>query len=283
MTQAGFSIFAYTDWQAFLREWIELNRNIDPSLTLQSISLRLGLRARSHLHRLLNEPGKTLALHLVDPLARIMNLDAAQSEYWRSMVAMSRARTPEDRGVQYMRMHKVQMSRKANDLGPDMSEYFSAWYLPVLREVVELAGYTGDAAKLVRWFDPAVTEVQIKRGVELLVRLGLLQCNEQGKYVQSDPLVHTKSHGQELAVSRFQHEMMLLGERALNGLERDKREISTVTFTIPRSAFGRMQKVLQDFQETLARESMAAQGIHDSVYQFNLQCFPVAKRPGREK
>ena len=266
-----------------MREWIEHNRNIDPSLTLQSISLRLGLKARSHLHRLLNEPGKTLAAHLVDPMARIMNLDAIHAEYWRSMVAMSRAKTPEDRGQHYLRMHKVQMSRKANDLGPDMSEYFSAWYLPVLREVVELSGFDGDHSKLVRWFDPAVTEMQIKRGVELLMRLGLLKRNEQDKYVQSDPLVHTKSHGQELAVARFQHEMMLLGERALNGLDRQTREISTVTFTIPRSAFGRIQAVLQECQETLARESMAAQGIHDSVYQFNLQCFPVAKRPGKEK
>ena len=282
MAQASLNIFNYTDWQIFLREWIEVRRSVDPSVTLQSLAYRLGLKARSHLHRLVNTPGKTLAPHLVGPLGKLMSLNAAEAEYWDALVSMSRARTLDERNRQYLRIYKLQTTKKSADLAPSLSEYFSTWYLPVLREAVMLAGWFGDTSKLARWFDPSITETQVRRGIELLIKLGLLQKNADGSFVQVDAVLHTKSHSRELAVANFQREMIQLGERALASVESASREVSTVTFSIPRKAFPRIQQLMREFQDALARESMSVQGTHDSVFQFNIQCFPVAKNPKKE-
>jgi len=283
MTQTSLNIFNYTDWQPFLREWIELRRSLDPSVTLQSVAYRLGLKARSHLHRLLNTPGKTLAPHLVEPLAKLMKLSSSEADYWDAMVSMSRSRTLDERNRQYLRIYKLQSTKKSADLAPSLSEYFSTWYLPVLREAVMLSGWNGDTTKLARWFDPPIKDTQVRRGIDLLVRLGLLEKSADGKFIQVDALLHTKSHSRELAVTNFQREMIQLGERALANVDSTSREVSTVTFSIPQNAFVRMQQIMREFQETLARESMSVQGIHDSVFQLNLQCFPVARNTKREK
>jgi uncharacterized protein (TIGR02147 family) len=283
MTQPTFNIYSYNDWQVFLRDWIELRRLADPSVSLQSLAFRLGLKAKSHLHRLLNSPGKTLAPHLVEPLAKIMKLEAGEADYWEAMVSMARASSLEERNKQYLRLHKLRGVRKPADIRIDQSEYFATWYLPMLREAVMLEGWNGDFAKLARGFEPALTETQARRGTELLIRLQLLRQNGDGRYEQVDPLVSTQSHAREMAVASFQREMLHLGERALQTIIPERREVSTVTFSIPKSAFPRMQELMRQFQEQLARESMEVPGTHDSVFQLNLQCFPVVTKPTKEK
>ena len=283
MAQAALDIYGYSDWQLYLRDWIEWRRLTDSSVSLQSIATRLGLKAKSHLHRLLNAPGKTLAPHLVEPLAKTMDLGKSEAEFWESMVMMARARTLDERNKHYLRMHKLSSARKTVDVRVDQSEYFSTWYLPVLREAVMLEGWNGDFARLARWFDPVITETQAKRGVELMTRLGLLRQDELGRIHQVDPVLNTRTHTEELAVANFQREMLHLGERALQLTTPDLREVSTVTFSIPRTALPRMQQLMRQFLETLARETLAVPGTHDSVFQLNLQCYPIVLRNSRDK
>ena len=282
MVQSSLNIYSYSDWQAFLRDWMELRRCSDPSVTLQSMAFRLGLNARSHMHRLLYKPGKTLAGHLVEPLAKLMGLNSAEADYWDAMVAMSRAKKPDDRNRHYLRMFKLQATRKPSDMSPSLAEYFGHWYLPVLREAVTLEGWNNEPARLARWLDPAVAESQVRRGIELLLKLGLLQRREDGRLVQVDSVLNTKSHARELAVTGFQREMIQLGERALITIDASSREVSSLTFSMPRALFPRIQGIVMEFQERLANELLAAEGTHDSVYQLNLQCFPVARKLGKE-
>jgi len=276
--ETGFNLYKHMDWQSAFQEWFEWHKLAQPSSSLQSLALQLGLKAKSHLHRLVHTPGKTLAPHLIEPLAKLMKLSAAERDYWEALVLMGRARTLAERNRFYLRLHKLQGNQRSHDLEVTHSEYFTTWYLPILREALILQGWNGDYARLGRWFEPPLREAQVKKGAKLLCKMGLMR-KVRDHYEQTDAVVHTTSHAQELAVATFQREMLHKGEQALLTQEPETREVSSVTFSIPQAAFGRMQQIMREFQITLAQESISTPGIHDSVYQLNLQCFPVVQKP----
>lgn len=69
---------------------------------------------------------------------------------------------------------------------------------------------------------------------------------------------------------------------ALDSLPPEQREISSLTFSIPRSVLPRLRQKMRRFQDEIVRDILAAQGADMDVFQFNLQMFPVT-RGGSEK
>jgi len=283
MVVPSVDIFAYTNWQIFLKNWIEQRRLHDPSVSLQSVSTRIGLRSKSHLHRLLNDPKKTLAVHLIEPLAQVMELKVREAEYWQAIVLFGRAATQQERNRAYQRIHGLQGRKNSQQLDNDGFEYFGTWYLPVLRELVVMMDWKGDYGRLARMVEPPISESQARHGIEMLIRMGLVREDSRGKFSQVSVMVQTPADVASVAIGNFQKDMLNLGARSLEKIRGNEREVTTVTFTIPREKFKRIREMMRKFQSEIAQESVAIGGRHDRVFQLNLQCFPVSTQPGKEK
>jgi len=190
-------------------------------------------------------------------------------------VGFNRSTSLEERKAFLSRMGKLAGNSGAQKLRPEACSYLSEWYLPVLREAITMAGFRGDFRKLSREFIPTLTESQARKGTQLLRDLQLVRPLANGGFEACEAYVHAGDDLQSVLVATFQQSMMRLASEALDKEAANQREISTLTFSFPAAHFGVLKKTLRKLQQELAQEILKDQTPADTVYQFNMQCFPV--------
>lgn len=271
--------FLYTDPQVYLRDWFSLQRqNLGRRGSLQAVAGRLGLSSKSHLHRVLNDPLLPVSQDLVRRLTALIGLDAARGEYLEAMVLRRRATSLTERTRHHERMRALMPVRlQGNAEGLDTYAYFSDWRLPVLRELASVTVFKGDWDALGKRMNPAMSGARCRKSVKTLCDMGLLEESSDGEYRQVDPYLRSDPDGADLAIMRFQDIMIERARAALDTLPPQRREISSLTFSIPVSMMSRLRQKMRRFQDEMVQEILSAQGRDMDVFQFNLQLFPVTR------
>lgn len=287
MSVTSFDIYQYTDWQTCLIDWLAWRKGIE-RMSLQAFCDRIGgLCTKSHMHRILHTPGRYIGKKFYAPVSKVMGLDKHQAEYLVLLCTLARQKKADAREVYKDKIAKMQAKFGGKGLELEQSEYFEKWYLPALREMVEFKEWTGNVIQMANWFSTKVSPEQFRRGLEILVRLQLIKPLSSGRYKQTSAIVHTDSAAADAAVIRFQKQMFRIGEAAFRQMKTDKREMTTLTFSYTKEKFDRIQEIMRECQERIAREASAETSSHNAVYQLNLQCFPLAAvapmRPNRKK
>lgn len=276
--------FMYADPQIYLRDWFTAQReNLGRRGSLQAVAGRLGLSSKSHLHRILNDPQLPISQDLVRRLALLIGLDANRADYLEAMVLRRRATSLTERTRQHERMRSLVPNRlQKNVQGLDTYAYFSDWRLPVLRELASVADFKGDWDALGKRMDPVMSGARCRKAVKTLCEMGFLKQTDDGRFEQVDPYLRSDPDGADLSIMKFQDIMIERARSALDSLSPEQREISSLTFSIPKSVLPRLRQKMRRFQDELVRDILAAQGTDMDVFQFNLQMFPVT-RGGSEK
>lgn len=271
------SVFTYHDFQAFLRDWFEHAKKSRKGVSLQSVSASLGLKSKSHLHKILNDAKPTLSKTLAQAFCKLLNLRMREEEYFLALVDFSQATTMVQKNEAYRRMHGILALRDPSPLCPDRFAYFSDWMLPALREVASFPALKGSVEAMGKVFDPPLGTEQVKRGIELLVSLGFLRRNAEGVLEQADPVVDTGDGLVSFAVKNFQLETLDLARKALEQVDFQEREVTTLTFSVPEKAFVRIRDAMRQARDRIVRAILEEDGSADRVFQLNMQLFPITK------
>lgn len=286
MSVSSFDIYLYTDWQQCLADWLEWRKGVE-RMSLQAFCDRMGgICTKSHMHRVIHTPGRYISKKFFAPMAKVMELDRHQSEYLALLCLLARQKKADAREKMKDKIAQMQAKYGGRGIELEQSEYFEKWYLPAIREIVNFKGWTGNVIQMANWFEPEVTSEQLRRGLEILVRLGLLE-QDGDRYRQTSAILHTDSAAADAAVIRHQKQMFKIGEDAFRKMKTDRREMTTMTFSFSKDSFSRVQEIMRECQERISREASSDEENHDTVYQMNLQCFPLASvtsvRPNRKK
>lgn len=279
--ESRISVFQYSDFQVFLRDWFEQAKRSRRGTTLQAVAAKLGLKSRSHLHRILYDSHPPFSGALVPKLAEVLALSPREAEYFTALVDFHRAETLTQKNQAYRRMHAMLALRDPSPLKPDRFAYFSDWVLPALREVAVFPQLRGNAEAMSECFEPRLGVDQVQRGLKVLEELGMLKKNGEGKWEQADSVVDTGDDLMSLAIYNFQMETLELARKALEQLDRSNREISTLTFSIPAKSFETVRQAMRKARDEIVRTILEQGDICDQVFHLNLQCFPLTKKGGK--
>jgi uncharacterized protein (TIGR02147 family) len=161
-------------------------------------------------------------------------------------------------------------------------EYLSTWYNPVIRELVTDQDWNDNFDALAKAVRPPITAAQAKRAVEVLIECGLITL-ENGRYIQTSPVVSYDTSTASIAVTNFHREMCKRALEALDSPDRDKRNMTGCTLHISEKTF----HLIQDELSRCRARILAMAEIDDnadSVYHLNLHLFPVAssKKTGKK-
>ena len=269
------TVFQYTNFQEYLREWLVQEKQAGRKLSFESLARQLGMRSKGHVHRVFHDPTMPLTPRILVRLIEVLSLQGEERDYFEAMVAFNRASSLEERRLYLGRMGRLSGNASAQALDPSACSYLSEWYYPVLREAVCMPNFRGDFRQLAKQFVPTLTEPQARRGVEHLVAL---KAQASGGYLPADAYVHAGSEIEAVLVSNFQQQMMKLGSQALDEQPPAKREITTLTFSFPQANFQTIKRALRRLQNELALEILKEKEPGDTVFQFNMQCFPVFEK-----
>lgn len=171
--------------------------------------------------------------------------------------------------------------RKTHPLTEAQYNYYSSWYFVPIRELAGLAGFKEDPHWISKRVMPEITPLEAKKALETLIKLGLLERSVEGKLVQSNIVVATPDEVVSSFVAEYHREMAKKAGESIDRVQRDKREISSMTMGMSEGTAVKVKEMIQKFRQEVVDVVLRDQGA-DTVYQLNFHLFPLARMLGKE-
>jgi uncharacterized protein (TIGR02147 family) len=214
-------------------------------------------------------------------VAAILGLGKEESRYFDLLVRFNQAPTSNEKDLLFKKMMRFRRDDGPALLSEEHYEYYNKWYHPVIRSLVSKVDFKNDYALLGRKLVPHISPSEARRSVRLLTKLGLVQKDAQGRWMQTDPVLSTGDEVMSLNVVNYHKQVSRLAEGAFDRSTREVRDISALTMGIDRETFGRLKARIQDFRKEIMEMVKGARS-PDRVYQLNLQFFPVSEWKRKE-
>lgn len=268
------TIFDFTDYRAYLKTYFEDRKKSDPKFSHRWLAGRLDL-ATSNFIMLVIQGKRNLNSGLCLKISEVFRHSRKEAEYFENMVNFIQAKTSKEKDLYFSRMVSMRKKLKVDRIEERQYEYYTNWYNPIVRELVTSPAFDGNIESLSRMLQPAVTPSQVKRSIELLLKLGMIKKQGSG-YAQTNRLITTGPEVSSLAVANFHRAMGGLGVESLDRIPKNERNITSSTIYITAPMFDTIRKMIEEFRkELLSLAGTVKQG--ERVYQINFQAFPVSK------
>lgn len=268
------TIFEYTDYRQYLSDLFQEKKRQNPGFSHRVLSKKLGLSTSNYV-LLIMQGKRNLNPDLRYKMSNIFDHSRKEADYFELMVNFAHAKTDSEKNYYYTKMISIRKTLKIQVLDDRQYEYLSTWYNPVIRELVTHPEWNGDFSILAKSVRPAITAVQARRSVELLLRCGLIE-KKDGKYIQSSPVITTlQSDVSPLAVTNFHREMCRRALETLDSNNRENRNMTGSTLHISQKTFQMIQEEITQFRLRILEMAQADDNA-DSVYHINFHMFPVS-------
>jgi uncharacterized protein (TIGR02147 family) len=216
-------------------------------------------------------------------LARALELKPNEEAYFETIAAFDHAKTHEEKDKFFQRILRTREYDSIKQLDKEQYEYFSNWYVPVVRELVVSSAFTGDPQWIARRIVPPVSEAKVRKAIELLQSLGLIERDgSSGRWVQTDSVISTPSEVLSLAITNYHRDVIALGREAVERFGPGQRDIRSVTLGLTPEGYAYVKERL----ETMWNELLSFAGRQTdprAVYQVNMQFFPMSNEEGGEQ
>lgn len=268
----------YLDYRQYLREALAVEKRTGRISGHRDVAGWLGLKSPGHITWIL-QGKRDLVARLVPRMARLLDLAPGEEGYFALLVEHNDTTVPEARRQLLARLSLLQAARKKT-LAVGAVSYWSSWRHAVVRELVALGAYTrADAPAIARILVPAAEAAEVVQSLDLLEDLGLVERDDAGVYHRTDSILTTGENWSLEAIRGFQDSILELARRALHEIPREKRDISTVTFSLSAERFEKVRARIQEMRQeilTLVRTDPAP----TAVYHLSLQLFPATLSSG---
>lgn len=275
MQPARISLFDYTDFRTFLRDYYSLQKKRTRGFSHRFISGHLGFTSPNFL-KLVMDGKRNISKRSLKKITWGLGLNKKETEYFSYLVFFTQARDRVEKNYYFGLIAGMRASKNITVVARDQFEYFSEWYHPIVREIVLGRSEPLDYALLSQCVHQKVSPVRIRKSVDLLKRLGLIRPNAAGAYAHSSPLLNTGNELDSFAVRRYHNEVLNIARQTLDDVEPENREVSHLTVRISPEGFQKIKQRLQELRGELL-QTVSEDHAPDGVYHVNFQLYPVAE------
>lgn len=271
-------IEAYTDYRLFLKDFYEDRKSRPRGFSYRQFCLRAGLTSPSLLKEVMDGK-RNLTESSIVQFARGLGLTESDGIYFGALVRFNQAVDLSLKQQCLEQMRRLRRKIPTAVVPMDRYDYYSKWYLPVLRELAPQREWRTDWPALARRVRPRIRAKEAREGIELLLKLGFLR-QVGHRWIQADPVIGTGGEVDSLAVRAGNREYARMGAQSIDKLPVAERDVSTLIVGLPNSVRALVKQEIREFKERLIR---LAQDHEESgeVFAVNVQFFPLSQ-PGEE-
>jgi uncharacterized protein (TIGR02147 family) len=179
-------------------------------------------------------------------------------------------------------LRRFRRYREVHRLDKAQSDYHSQWYMPVIRELVARSDFREDPKWIARELSPRISPAEARAAIEVLLELGLLERDAEGKLAQAQLLVQTPEGPLSHHVASFHRAMMDRAKEALDDVPREEREIASLTLRLSEEGLAELKQRLERMREELL-QIFESDSRAKRVVQVNFQMFPLTRRPTQKE
>ena len=274
------SVFEFEDYHIYLRAWAAIQRQRKKGFSFQVLANRAGLKSRSFL-RLVTLGQRDLLHATAVKISKAMGHTERESEFFLALVGFNNASSPEERGVYLKKLQAIGKPRRRKILSVQEYEFFSKWYIIPIWELVAVVPFGNDFCQIADRLEPRITEEEARHAVRILLELDLIKPSG-ALYARCEENLHTREEIVSKAIKSYQKETMELGQRALEYIPKEMRQIRTLTVGLDEARWNRLKMLVQEFQQQIVDLTTEVPEV-DRVYQINLQAFPLTRLFGSRR
>lgn len=269
-------IFEYTDFRMYLQDYYNRMKKETAYFSFRYFSRTAGFTSPNYL-KLIMEGSRNLSADGISRFSKAMKLDVKETRYFRLMVLMNQAATAEEKDFYTRQILKSKVYKTLKPLNEAQYDYYSQWFHIPLRELVGRSDFKNDPKWIAPQFTPHLTEAQVKEGLLLLEKLGLITKTENDSYAITDRAISTGDEVTSLAVMNYHRKMMQMATEALDRFPASERDISSLTMGVSRETAKKIKSLVQEFRKEVIALVNHETNIED-VVQLNFQLFPIVKK-----
>lgn len=265
-------LWTTTDYRIFLRDWLDAEKASRPTASLRWMARRLSMDP-SLLSKIFAQE-RHLSHSRVQTVCDLLKLPSAEAEYFRQLVHYAKSKGHREAQVCFTRMAEL---RRVSPVPLDDVQvaYWESWIHPALRSLLACGDYMDDWEAMGKLLRPRQSARKIRQAMGLLERIGLIRKDADGIWQARDHFLRDGSSAQAPMIRHFHRQSMMLALESIESIPKELRDLSSLTVSIPSDGYPRLTEMIRDFRARLLA-TVAEMRECDSVYQLNLQLFPLA-------
>jgi uncharacterized protein (TIGR02147 family) len=204
-----------------------------------------------------------------------LGLNKQEQEFFYNLVLFNQATTHEKKDHYYRLLLQSRKFRQLKPFEKSQYEFWSAWYYPIVRELLCFKGCDGTPEWVARRIKPAVTVEQVEKAMVVLKNLGLIEQVGPKKWKQTSSLMTTGPEVSSIILMNYHYGLLHLAREALDQLPPPDRDVSALTIGIARERLPWLKKMIQDFRQEVLKFA-SIEDNPDTAVQLDIQMFPLS-------
>lgn len=272
------NVFRYLDARRYLGDYYAYKKATSRAFSYRAFSRRVGLGSPNYL-KLVIDGDRNLTQEMARRFGEGCGLEGTEVTYFVDLVAFTQARTTDEKAARYERLVRFREHREIHHIDVAYGQYHSCWYVPAIRELAFREDFRADPAWVAQMMLPTIGEDEARQALDLLVDLGLLEQDDDGRWRPVDALVSTGAEVKGMHYVQYHRTMIGRALAALDEMPAVDRDVSSVTVTLGEDGIERLKERMRSFRRELLQLS-ADHPDPRRVVQINLQVFPLSKGGG---
>lgn len=269
------NIYNYIDFRKYLHDYRTQRCRFDSGFTHYFICHRLGMKnSRSYFNNI-TRGRKNIGSETVQKMIDLLELTGDEANYFRALVNYDQTRQPGEKKYYFDQVISLNNTpRKIID--ENTYSYFTTWYHPVIRELLETFDFRNDYTMLAQKIDPPISQKQAKESIALLKKLQLIEENSNGVLKPTDRVITTADNVQHHLVEQYQ---LLLLERARDRIVTNKNghKTNTMTIAVSRDGLDHVLEHMKQFRSTVRSIAHKDEFRDKKVYEVVLHIHTQSK------
>jgi len=270
-------VFDYLSYRDYLEDAWGALRARSSRHSYRWFSRKAGLGSPSYLKHVI-DGDRNLSEDTASRFAQAFDLGPQETRYFVALVRMNQSDTTEERSRWYEELSSLPPYRATRRLDRSQYDYYALWFCVPIRELVARSDFREEPAWIAAQLRPAIKPSQARRALEVLLDLGLLDRDGDGRLRQTEALLTTGPELRLLALRRFHQQMLHRAEAAMDAMALDEREVGGVTLRLTAPQVRHLKRRLFEIRQEVLQLDGADDG-PQAVHHFALQLFPVTRWP----
>jgi uncharacterized protein (TIGR02147 family) len=269
------SVFEYHDFRTFIVDAQRAIKAVRPVFTYRYITQKVGMRSPGHITWII-QGKRNLSKKKLLPFAQVLGLGVKETAFFVELVHFNQARTHIEKKLHLDRLVSLQSPEKAI-IPPSSYALYEKWYHSVVRELFAIHSLGDDYKQIAKLVSPPITPREAQQSIELLKKIGLIEKDASGRYVQVKQSISTGDVWRSVAIRQFQIETFDLAKEALNSVDAKERDVSTLTMSISDERFEILRERIKQFRSELIA-LVTSDEKPSRVYQLSMALFPLSRK-----
>jgi uncharacterized protein (TIGR02147 family) len=271
------SVFEYIDYRQYLKDYYNESKKNKKYFSYRFFALKAGLKAPILL-KMVIDGKRNLSRKTIEKFIKGLGLKEKEAVFFRNLVLFNQAKSSLEKQEHYRVLRSMIEQVPQHIIEEDHFEYYDKWYYSVIREGLCQYDYKDNWELIAKCVHPEISKEEAKRAVEWLLDHGLIRRLKNGRYEQTHKAITTRAQVKSMVIRNFNRVMIRLAERSLDEVDVTKRHASGITVGLTKDAYNIIEAEIEAFKDRIVKIVDSIEKC-DSVYQINIQMFPLMQIP----